>query len=169
MRIAVTDACIFIDLIDLELLNETCCLPIVIYTTIDVLYELNTSQQRLILLLQSESKIIIETLSSEEMSQILLRDFPASLSLTDKTVIFLSEKFDAIIISSDKAIRNCAGKFAIEYHGILWVIDQLADNKIITTRQINEKLVQLTKNKFYANNPELMTEITKRLDKANHI
>jgi len=48
MRIAVTDACIFIDLIDLNLLDELCCLPMVIYTTIDVLHELNSEQQKLI-------------------------------------------------------------------------------------------------------------------------
>jgi len=167
MRIAVTDACIFIDLIDLNLLDELCCLPMVIYTTIDVLHELNSEQQKLILHLQSESKILVETLSSEEMSQILLRDFPAALSLTDRTVIFLSEKLDAILISSDKAVRNYAGKYAIEYHGILWILDQLIDNKIITSDQSSEKLVILTKNKFYANNSELMTEIKKRQN-SNH-
>jgi len=167
MRIAVTDACIFIDLIDLNLLDELCCLPMVIYTTIDVLHELNTKQQKLILNLQSESKILVETLSSEEMSQVLLRDFPPALSLTDRTVIFLSEKLDAILISSDKAVRNYAGKFAIEYHGILWILDQLIDNKIITNDQSSEKLVILTKNKFYANNSELMTEIKKRQN-SNH-
>ncbi|OFY39344.1 MAG: hypothetical protein A2X18_07260 [Bacteroidetes bacterium GWF2_40_14] len=101
------------------------------------------------------------------MSQILLRDFPAALSLTDRTVIFLSEKLDAILISSDKAVRNYAGKFAIEYHGILWILDQLIDNKIITNDQLSEKLVILTKNKFYANNSELMTEIKKRLNSTN--
>lgn len=164
MRIAVTDACIFIDLIDLNLLDELCSLPMVIYTTIDVLHELNPKQQKLILHLQSESKIFVETLSSEEMSQILTRDYPAALSLTDRTVIFLSEKLDALLISSDKAVRNYAGKYAIEYHGILWVLDQLVDSKIITIKSSREKLVILTKNKFYANNSELMTEINKRLN-----
>ncbi|MDP3442887.1 MAG: hypothetical protein Q8T08_08520 [Ignavibacteria bacterium] len=164
MRIAVTDACIFIDLIDLNLLDQLCSLPMVIYTTIDVLHELNPVQQKLILRLQSESKIFIETLSSEEMSQILTRDYPAALSLTDRTVIFLSEKLDAVLISSDKAVRNYAGKCAIEYHGILWVLDQLVDSKIITIKSSREKLDILTKNKFYANNSELMTEINKRLN-----
>lgn len=169
MRIAVTDACIFIDLIDLNLLNEFCCLPFVIYTTIDVFHELNVEQQSKISCLKSQSKILIETLSSEEMNLVLARDFPAALSLTDRTVIFLSEKFNAILISSDKAVRNCAGKYAIEYHGILWILDQLVDNKIITVYKSSEKLIFLTKNKFYANNSELMNEITKRLNSTDPI
>lgn len=164
MRIAVTDACIFIDLIELNLLDEFCCLPFVIYTTIDVFYELNVEQQTKISYLKSQSKILLETLSSEEMNLILVRDFPAALSLTDRTVILLSEKFNAVLISSDKAVRNCAGKNAIECHGILWIIDQLVDNKIITFYQSCEKLIFLTKNKFYANNSVLMTEINKRLN-----
>ena len=43
-----------------------------------------------------------------------------SLSDNDKSVIFLADKLDAKVISSDKAVRNYAKSKAIDCHGMLW-------------------------------------------------
>lgn len=48
MKIAITDACIFIDIIELRLTSEFFSLPIEIHTSPDVYYELNPVQQDLL-------------------------------------------------------------------------------------------------------------------------
>jgi len=132
MKIAVTDACIFIDLIELQLSSEFFRLPLEIYTSLDVYNELYDEQKEILKAYQSVGKLLIYNISSEEKEQIEGIKFPRSLSENDKTVIFLADKFNAIVISSDKAVRNFAKSKAIEYHGMLWIFDRLVEETIIS-------------------------------------
>lgn len=76
----------------------------------------------------------------------------------------LAEKIDAMVLSSDKAVRNCAKKKSIEYHGMLWIFDKLIETKKISANLASEKLQKLIhSNIVYQNNNELVTEMEKRL------
>lgn len=57
MKIAVTDACIFIDIIELGLSGEFFNLPFEIHTTLDVLNELYPSQQQVLNTFTDEEKL----------------------------------------------------------------------------------------------------------------
>jgi hypothetical protein len=89
--------------------------------------------------------------------------YPKSLSDTDKTVIFLAERLNATIISCDKAVRKFSKEKAIEYHGMLWILDKLVEVKLLTPSGAIEKIDKLIAgNIVYQNNAELIAEIEKR-------
>ncbi|MEO7313945.1 MAG: hypothetical protein ABIW47_02085, partial [Ginsengibacter sp.] len=125
IKIAVTDACIFIDLYDLCLINSFFDLELEIHTTTSVYFELYEEQQQVLKAYQSVNKLIVHNLSESDFLQIHSESFPKSLSETDKSVLYVANKINACILSSDKTVRNCAKNKAIEYHGMIWIFDKL--------------------------------------------
>lgn len=166
MKIAITDACIFIDLIELRLTSQFFGLQVEVHTSLDVYNELYPEQQELLKAYQSIGKLIIHNLTPEEKIQIQNETFPRSLSEIDKSVLFLAEKHNAMVISSDKSVRNYAKSRSIEYHGIFWIFDCLIDLNIISGPDAIKKIQKLISNNiFYRNNMELVAEINKRIVK----
>jgi predicted nucleic acid-binding protein len=166
MKIAITDACIFIDLIELQLSSQFFGLKIEIHTSLDVFNELFIDQQELLKAYQSVGKLIIHNLTEEERIKIQTNTFPRSLSDVDKSVIFLAETHNVMILSSDKIIRNYAKAQAIEYHGMLWIFDKLVECNLISKPDAILKIQQLVENNIvYRNNMELITEIANRIKK----
>lgn len=164
MKLAVTDACIFIDLIELRLSSEFFGLPIEIHTSLDVFNELYTEQKEILKAYRSVGKLSIHNLSAQEKTRIQEENFPRSLSDNDKTVIVLADKLNATVISSDKAVRNYARSKAIEYHGMLWILDRLIEYKLINPLVAITKINTLfSENIIYQNNAELNTEKNKRI------
>ena len=164
MKLAVTDACIFIDLIELRLTSEFFKLPIEIHTSLDVYNELYPEQKEILKAYSSVGKLTIHNLSSLEKIDIQKIKFPKALSDNDKTVIYLAEKLDALVISSDKAVRNFAKSKVVEYHGMLWVFDQIVETGLIHPLQAVVKLNSLfSQNIIYLNNSELLAEQKRRI------
>ena len=166
MKIAITDACIFIDLINLRLMSHFFGLDNEIHTSLDVYNELNPQQQDLLKAYQSTSRLVIHNLDPGDKKQIQDEKFPGSLSEADKTVIYLAAKFNAMLISSDKVVRKYAKNRSIEYHGMLWIFDNLLYVNLITKEEAIAKIQMLiSKNIYYKNNMELVNEINKRIEK----
>jgi len=165
MRIAITDACIFIDLHDLKLTNSLFSLELDIHTSLDVFNELYSHQQDVLLAFHSVGKLTIHNISAEDRINIQKQNYPKSLSENDKTVLFLAEKIDAIVLSSDKAVRTYAKKKSIEYHGMLWILDKLVESLLLDSSTAATKLETLIKtNIVYQNNVELIKEMDRRLN-----
>jgi hypothetical protein len=164
MRIAITDACIFIDLHDLKLTNLLFSLDEEIHTSLDVYNELYPHQQDILSAFHSVKKMTIHTISGEDRVNMRKQDYPRSLTESDKTVLFLAEKIDAMILSSDKVVRNCAKRRSIEYHGMLWIFDRLVECTLLSLSEAANKLEFLIRtNMVYQNNTELIKEVEKRL------
>ena len=165
MRVAITDACIFIDLYDLKLTNSLFSLGLDIHTSLDVFNELYSHQQDVLLAFQSVGKLTIHNLSAEDRINIRKQNYPKALSENDKTVLFLAEKIDAMVLSSDKVVRACAKKKSIEYHGMLWIFDKLVESLLLDSSIAAAKLETLIKtNIVYQNNIELIKEMDRRLN-----
>jgi len=163
MRLAVTDACIFIDLLDLQIVSEFFNLPIEIHTSLDVFNELYEEQKTILKAYQSVGKLSIHNISSEEKEKILNNKFPKALSYNDRTVVYLAEKIEAFIITSDKAVRKYSKTKVIEYHGMLWIFDKMIEANLFTPNQAIVKINELVNiNVMYYNNAELTSEINKR-------
>jgi hypothetical protein len=164
IKIAVTDACIFIDLYDLGLIASFFNLELEIHTTTAVYFELYADQQQILKAYQSVDKLIVHNLLEEDFLQIYSEPFPKSLSETDKSVLYIANKLNACVLSSDKSVRNCAKNKDIKYHGLIWIFDRLVDTRELTPGEAAEKINLLIQtNSIYRNNIPLMAEIEKRL------
>lgn len=164
MKLAVTDACIFIDLYDLQLTAQFFSLNMEVHTSVDVLKELFENQQQMLAAFKSVGKLTAHIIREEDKLIILSTPYPKSLSDSDKTVLYLANKLDAIVLSSDKTVRNAAKNNGIDYHGMIWIFDQLVSNNLISKTAASAKLQQLiTSNLVFQNNKELVAEMNKRL------
>lgn len=164
MRIAITDACIFIDLHNLILIEHFFGIDLDIHTSWDVVNELFDEQKQQLVSFVDAGKLVIHSIGEKERLNILQAPFPKALSEVDKTVLFLASKLDAIVVSSDKAVRNYAKKQSIEYHGMLWILDKLVELELLSKSEACIKLEKLIKgNMIYQNNVELVSEMNKRL------
>jgi hypothetical protein len=164
MKVAVTDACIFIDLMELRLLSHFFELDLQVNTTTDVFNELYPGQQELLRAYMSADKLCIHNILPEEWAEIALEKYPKSLSDSDKTVLFLAKKINAIVLSSDKTIRNYSKQNSVPFHGILWIFDKLIESSIISGEIAVLKINELvSRNIIYKNNMELTSEIEKRI------
>lgn len=164
MKLAITDACIFIDLYELDLTTEFFSMPLEIHTSLDVFNELFPQQQQLLKAFQSVGKLNVHNITMDDRLSILKESYSKGLSENDKTVLYLAHKIGAIVLSSDKAVRLHAKKKSIEYHGMLWIFDKLVETLIIKHDIARIKLNKLIiSNIVYQNNAELVAEINKRL------
>lgn len=170
MVVAVTDACIFIDLCNTDLIAAFFKIQLDIHTSLDVINELYPEQQQTLQTFQTTGKLTVHNIAGEQRSAINNIHFPKAISEVDKTVIYLAAQLPAVILSSDRAVRNFAKAKVIEYHGMLWIIDRLVENKLIAKAEACNKLkVLCASNWLYANNKELLGEIQNRLDMWDNI
>lgn len=166
MKIAVTDACIFIDLLLLDLVEPFFNLHLEVHTSLDVFYELNAEQRILLSPYQDDGRLIVHTIHHADREAMRGFDFPRSLSEMDCTVLYLAFRMDATVLSSDKVVRNYAKKKSIDYHGMLWIFDELIVQECISAAMAITKLRQLMlSNYVYQNNAVLLQEMNKRLKK----
>jgi len=164
MKIVVTDACIFIDVINLQLTSKFFGLDLDIHTTLDVINELYISQQQILEGYNASNRLTVHVLTGEEQISLMSESYPKALTPEDRSVVFIAQKLEAIILSSDKPVRTYAKRLSIEYHGMLWMFDQLMTQNLITKVEACIKIQALiSSNLIYKNNAELQAEITKRL------
>lgn len=123
IKIALTDACIFIDLYDLGLVASFFNIEIEIHTTSSVYFELYPEQQQVLKAYQSVDRLIVHNLQEQDFIEIYSEEYPKSLSETDKSVLHIANKINASVLSSDKTLRKFAKYKGIEYHGMIWIFD----------------------------------------------
>src|SRR5690606_8230118 len=164
MKLAITDACIFIDLHLLDLVVPFFELDIEVHTSLDVFHELNEEQRQLLAAYQSVGRLTVHILQQADREAMRGFGFPRSLSEMDCTVLYLAARLDATVLSSDKVVRNFAKRNSIDYHGMLWIFDELVRQERIAAAAAADRLKQLMiSNQIYQNNMVLMKEMDKRL------
>jgi len=129
MTIAVTDANIFIDLFELDLLSLFFKLDLTIYKQLQVFI--------------TNQKLVVQSISNEEILEMENMNFNRGLSEPDKSVLFVAKNQNGMVISGDKLIRKWCQKNQIEVHGILWVLDKMNQAQLITSEEAIEKLETL--------------------------
>lgn len=168
MKITITDACIFIDLYNLELIKNFFLLELEVHTSKDVFDELYDYQQDALREFIVLGKLIVHTLQDFERRDLLKLGLPKSLSQNDKTVIYLAIKLNATVLSSDNLVRKQAALRVIEYHGMLWILDQLILLDVIDTSAATKKLRSLlSENQIYRNNPKILHEVELMIKRWN--
>ena len=163
-KVAITDACIFIDIYELQLLTHFFALPLEVHTTIDVMNELVTEQRQQLLVYQTTKKLTIHIADEGDKKNIRLNNYPRSLSESDCSVLYFAEKYNPILLRRDKVVRNTARRRPIDYDRMLWVFDRLVSAGLLQAKEAGNKLQQLIQsNIVFQNNRELVAEMEKRL------
>lgn len=164
MKIAVTDACIFIDLIEIDLVSPFFQLHMELHTTVDVMNELFSDQKQILQAYEAVNKLYVHNLGEGDFSKMGSIPFPRGLSHQDKSVVYLALTLEnAIVLSSDKLVRSFAEKQGLEYHGLLWIIDELVDQGVIYKDLAVSFLQKLLSINTMYNNPIIQKEVDKRI------
>jgi len=144
MKVAVTDACIFIDLIELDIISLFFKLEIEMHTTVAVINELFQEQKQVLEAYQAVGKLQVHNLMEVDFLEMKKIPFPRGLSMEDQSVIYLAKKIGgAIVLSSDKLVRDFAGSLHLPYHGIFWILDHLVEMGIQSKNQAIYTLNQM--------------------------
>lgn len=164
MRIAVTDACIFIDLIELEVISGFFKLNIELHTTVDVVNELFPEQRQILKAYQSGDKLTIHNLGTEAIMEMRSIPFPRGLSQEDRTVIYLALQLEgAIVLSSDKLVRDFADQQSLNFHGLFWIFDKLVDENILSKEIAASKIKKLLTTNIMYTGTAMKKEVDKRI------
>lgn len=140
--IIIQDACILIDLIDLELLDAFFELKLQVFTTPQVIAEIIDSEQRSMVDNHLDyGNITLDGLGNDDEIFSIFGMYPG-LSLTDSSVLELASRLGGMLLSTDSGLRNVALSRGLEVRRVLWVIEQLVKNRVITNGEAIEKLEQ---------------------------
>ena len=60
------------------------------------------------------------------------------------SLVLAREGEDRILLTGDQQLRHRAGQAGVEVHGVLWVMDQLAEQGVMATRELAEALERLS-------------------------
>jgi len=135
-RIAIQDANILIDLINCDLLGHVLVLDFKFFTTSIIKAELIAHQDSVLNSYVEKGKIEVISISSEDFTLILeLTSKFSKLSAQDCSALYYAEKFDALLLTGDKALRSIAESLNLNVRGIFWLLDQLIENHLITQRE----------------------------------
>lgn len=143
MRIAVTDANIFIDILYLDMHHHLVSLDLEIVTTQFVIDELDDDQIGNLGELISNGKLVIYPFTEDDLSEFSSYSIKRSLSTADHSVIFIAQKVNAMVISGDSVVRSTCEQLEIEVHGILWLFDECISCNQLTMKQAHAKLTDL--------------------------
>lgn len=145
MKIAINDANILIDCCDIGLIPALIQLDFELHTTDFVMNEIQNEQQLEILIeMISIKKLIVNEFDSISLQQIIeqSQQFP-KLSIQDCSVLYLAEAKNAILLTGDGALRRTAHRNDVEVHGMLWVLDKMITQNILTQKIAFQKLMDL--------------------------
>jgi len=155
----VSDANIFIDLERIGLLIEFSKLDIEISTSDFIFNELNQKQQ---ILLRSLN-IDIYTLDPNELI-IFFTEYRAlgqvKISPQDYSIYYFAKKYEAYLLSNDKALRNFSNANSIDVKGIFYILDLIIEQSDLSNNDLEKSITLLLNNSWLPKD-----EISKRLER----
>jgi predicted nucleic acid-binding protein len=141
MRIAITDANIFIDLIHIELHGFLFALDFEVHTSLEVFDELSEWQKKSLQKFVKQKELTLHDCTDVSPVE-FVREIKA-LSDSDKTVLYLAAHLDAFVLTGDGLIRKIGGIQKVEIHGVFWLLDKFLENKLISMKQAGQQLKKL--------------------------
>lgn len=144
MTIAVHDASILIDLIGIGLIEQAFALEYRMVTTDFIIAELRAEQQNALRAFISNGTLTVDSADAETVAEIAaLFEQHKALSFADCSVLLRARQLSAILLTGDKRLRTTAADSQLEVHGVLWIIEQLVERKIIPARTATARIEAL--------------------------
>ena len=141
--IIVQDANILIDLYEVDLLKSFFALGHETHSTDLVLHEIDQPVHDYV----TSGKIRQHILTPEQLEQVLQiqTSLGQGISLPDSSVLWLTSQLgtNVRLLTGDGKLRQCAEGIGIKVHGLLWILDQLVENKIVSAKEMIGKLEKL--------------------------
>lgn len=139
-KVLVSDTNIWIDLHRSGLLEAAFHLPHAFATTDFVWRELHTPPGPAL----TEMGLRVETIDSDEVQALLeLRHTLNNSSLADVSCYFLAWERGWTLLTGDGALRRSARQAEIEVRGVLWLLDELQRNRVLTEQRLAEALISM--------------------------
>lgn len=145
--ILISDANIFFDLININLIDQFFAVPEKISTTDFIISEIEDEKEKEIIetLIQNE-KLIVKEFPQEEIQEIIkLRAATRKLSLQDCSVWYYAKKSKGTLLTGDKRLRQEVEKDNIDVHGILFVFELILKYQLISATEAISALKELSK------------------------
>jgi hypothetical protein len=139
--IAITDANIFIDLIESDVIAYLFQIDYEIHTTLEVYNQLNTGQ--LLILEKHKQSLKIIQFTSDDLEAINQLQFPAGLEFADRSVFYYAMQLDGFVLSGDGKLRNHCKKHCLVVKGTIWVFDQIFIKNLMLPSDLAKKLEKL--------------------------
>lgn len=140
MKLAVTDANIFIDLVKLGLTPFLFNINAEIYTTQEIIDQLNNTQAHQVKVFIDAGVLNVHLFSADEIQSILSLNAPRALEFEDKTVAFLAQKMNAAVLSGDGPLRKYCASLHLNVKGIIWLFDAFIEKALIDYETAIEKM-----------------------------
>ena len=162
--IAVSDTNIFIDLIEIGLLDEFFALPWEIHTTDMIIHELKViAQKKRVKDYHTRGILRVKGYDTKEMLTLTkfhtLQRETTKVSIQDCSVWLYAMEKGYTVLTGDAKLKNAATKTGVDVHGIIYVIDKLVDMLLISKDVAADKLEEL----FLLNQRLPMSEIERRV------
>jgi len=138
MQLAITDANIFIDLYELDLLESFFQLPYDLHTTVFVLDELETECRQSL-----TDRISVLNISSEEKAELDKLNWNSGFTFTDKSILFLAKKENMLVLSGEKKMMKWCKTNNIPSHGILFILEEFIRAGLFDSSYMANKLNEL--------------------------
>ena len=128
MKVVVTDANIFFDLIGIGALDLFFQLEHEVHTTVLVLDECGTTELEALDRYIADERLHVRTFSVEELKEVELTGRRKGLRPADRSVLLRAKEISGIVLSGDGGVRKECEEMALNCHGILWCISELHRN-----------------------------------------
>ena len=136
-RIAIQDANIMIDLIKTGMFDYCLALDYLFSTTNIILDELYDIQIDVIRPHIASGKFTIIEITEDEVTEIKKMSLEETrLSEQDWSAVFYAQKKQAFILSGDRRLRQVADAKGLTTYGILWILDQIVEKKILIPAEV---------------------------------
>lgn len=134
-RIYIHDACVLFDLIQGGIIHLWFELGYETRTSHLVFNEVEEDEQ--VSVLQpyiAGNKLVLETIGQDDLPGLMGLAQAWRVSLADVSVYHLAKIHGGILLSGDKRLRSFSGRHGVEVRGVLWVLDQLVEQKLLAPR-----------------------------------
>ncbi len=125
------------DIVKLDLAKAFLELSFELYTTDFVFAEMELEQQEQLL---SEKLIKIGASKEDMLSIFNLTEQHIGLSYEDCSTWYFAKKMDGILVTGDGLLRKKARASGIEVKGVIYIIDQIKEQQLLSTKICIEKL-----------------------------
>ena len=164
MKIVVNDTNIFIDLYESGLMDKLFELPLEIHTVDVLLPEFVKGNQREIMnRLIERGSIHLHSLSIEEVMAVQdwMDNATGNVSYVDCAVWYYAHQNGYVLMTGDGQLRRRAEASGVEVHGLLYLLDLMAEYELLPGPILADKLrAQMTRNSRLPRG-ECLTRISK--------